>query len=55
MRAPSLPEGAHEVVAPAMTMRFGVFIALDNVSLRVAPGSSHALPHENGAPMDGGP
>jgi ABC-type uncharacterized transport system ATPase subunit len=32
-----------------MTMRFGGFTALDDVSIRIAPGSFHALLGENGA------
>jgi ABC-type uncharacterized transport system ATPase subunit len=33
----------------SMTKRFGEFVALDSVSLKVAPGSFHALLGENGA------
>ncbi|MEL6452147.1 MAG: ABC transporter ATP-binding protein [Pseudomonadota bacterium] len=32
-----------------MTMRFGAFTALDTVSIRIAPGTVHALLGENGA------
>ncbi|MEO8243476.1 MAG: ABC transporter ATP-binding protein [bacterium] len=44
-----LPPGALEVATIGMTMRFGGFTALDDVSIRVAPGSLHALLGENGA------
>ena len=44
-----LPSGALEVATLGMTMRFGGFTALDDVSIRVAPGSFHALLGENGA------
>ena len=41
--------GALGIEAVAMTKRFGEFVALDEVSLKVAPGSFHALLGENGA------
>ncbi len=41
--------GAIEVEAVGMTMRFGAFTALDDVSIKVAAGSFHALLGENGA------
>ncbi len=47
--AAHLPPGALEVATLGMTMRFGGFTALDDVSIRVAPGSFHALLGENGA------
>ncbi|QYZ70337.1 ABC transporter ATP-binding protein [Neotabrizicola shimadae] len=43
------PPGALEVATLGMTMRFGGFTALDDVSITVAPGSFHALLGENGA------
>src|SRR5690349_7278395 len=43
------PSGAFGVDAIAMTMRFGDFLALDNVELKVRPGSFHELLGENGA------
>jgi simple sugar transport system ATP-binding protein len=44
-----LPSGPLGVDAIAMTMRFGDFVALDKVELKVRPGSFHALLGENGA------
>jgi ABC-type uncharacterized transport system ATPase subunit len=43
------PNKTFGVEAVAMTMRFGVFTALDHVELKVRPGSFHALLGENGA------
>src|ERR1700732_586150 len=44
-----LRAGPLGVDAIAMTMRFGDFVALDRVELKVRPGSFHALLGENGA------
>ena len=41
--------GALGVEAVGLTMRFGSFTALDAVSIRIRPGSFHALLGENGA------
>jgi simple sugar transport system ATP-binding protein len=41
--------GALGVEAVSLTMRFGNFTALDAVSIRIRPGSFHALLGENGA------
>jgi simple sugar transport system ATP-binding protein len=46
---PSAGRSALEVEVLGMTKRFGAVTALDGVSLRVAPGSFHALLGENGA------
>jgi simple sugar transport system ATP-binding protein len=46
---PDLPQGAIGVETLHMMMRFGAFTALDDVSIRIAPGSFHALLGENGA------
>ncbi|WP_224702665.1 ABC transporter ATP-binding protein [Devosia aquimaris] len=42
----SAPIGVETV---GMTMKFGAFVALDNVSIQVRPGTFHALLGENGA------
>lgn len=47
--APATATGAIGVEAVGMTMRFGDFTALDNVTLNVRPGTFHALLGENGA------
>ena len=44
-----LPPGPLGVDALNMTMRFGDFVALDKVELKVLPGTFHALLGENGA------
>jgi simple sugar transport system ATP-binding protein len=41
--------GALGVETVSMTMRFGAFTALENVSIKVTPGTVHALLGENGA------
>ena len=46
---PLAPEKALEVEMLHMTKRFGTFAALDDVSMKVAAGSFHALLGENGA------
>lgn len=43
------PTGAMALETYRLTKRFGAFTALDDVSLKVAPGSVHALLGENGA------
>jgi simple sugar transport system ATP-binding protein len=45
----ALPAGAIGVEAVGMTMRFGDFTALDNVTVNIRPGTFHALLGENGA------
>ncbi|AMY68777.1 ABC transporter ATP-binding protein [Frigidibacter mobilis] len=47
--AEPLPQGALAVETLGMTMRFGNFTALDNVSVKVPAGTFHALLGENGA------
>lgn len=47
--AEPLPEGALAVETLGMTMRFGSFTALDDVSVKVPAGTFHALLGENGA------
>lgn len=42
-------EGAFGIEVVAMTKRFGAFVALEDVSLKVPAGSFHALLGENGA------
>lgn len=42
-------QGAIGIETVGMTMRFGAFTALDEVSMRVRPGTFHALLGENGA------
>ena len=43
------PQGAIGIETLGMTMRFGAFTALDDVSIRIEPGTFHALLGENGA------
>ena len=47
--APPPPTQTFGVEAVAMTKRFGDFVALDDVSARIVPGTIHALLGENGA------
>ena len=47
--AAAAPAGAMALETCQLTRRFGAFTALDRVTLRVAPGSVHALLGENGA------
>lgn len=54
MRTHAIPDNATshkalDVEVVGMTMRFGRFVALDNVSIKIAAGSFHALLGENGA------
>jgi general nucleoside transport system ATP-binding protein len=48
-RRPRTPQGAFSVEALNVTMRFGEFTALDDVSMKIEAGSFHALLGENGA------
>lgn len=48
-RLPRTPQGAFSVEALNVTMRFGNFTALDDVSIKIEAGSFHALLGENGA------
>ena len=45
----SAPTGAMSLETLSLTKRFGAFTALDQVTIKVAPGSVHALLGENGA------
>jgi len=47
--SPTAGKSTFGVEAIAMTKRFGAFTALDAVSLKVRPGTFHALLGENGA------
>ena len=46
---PAMPQQALGLEAVAMTKRFGAFTALEEVSVKILPGSVHALLGENGA------
>jgi len=43
------PTGALALETFELTKRFGAFTAMDSVTMRVAPGTVHALLGENGA------
>ena len=43
------PTGAMALETYGLTKRFGAFTALDDVTMKVAPGTVHALLGENGA------
>src|SRR5215212_315612 len=45
----SRPTGAMALETYELTKRFGSFTALDHVTMKVAPGTVHALLGENGA------
>ena len=49
LTVPVLPAKAIGIEAIGITKRFGAFTALDDVSLKVAPGTVHGLLGENGA------
>ena len=51
MKVETLPQptGAMALETFGLTKRFGAFTALDNVTMKVAPGTVHALLGENGA------
>ncbi|WP_176082779.1 ABC transporter ATP-binding protein [Martelella sp. HB161492] len=49
LKAPKVPDRAIGVSTHGMTMRFGSFTALNDVSITVQPGSFHVLLGENGA------
>jgi ABC-type uncharacterized transport system ATPase subunit len=51
MKVETLPQptGAMALETYGLTKRFGAFTALDNVTMKVAPGTVHALLGENGA------
>jgi len=49
MQAQPQSQAALAIELVGMTMRFGAFTALDDVSMQISPGSFHALLGENGA------